>query len=119
MRLRSGIVRGLLALVLALSIAACDRAERKIVGKWRVDQNQTIEFFPDKTVVLSTPVTNFSGVYNFVSDNRIKMDFSGAIIGLAGPQIVNVGFDNGDLVMDADQNSSLFSGHHILKRVGG
>lgn len=119
MRLRSGIVRGLLVLVLALSIAACDRAERKIVGKWRVDQNQTIEFFPDKTVVLSTPVTNFSGVYNFVSDNRIKMEFSGAIIGLAGPQIVNVGFDNGDLVMDADQNSSLFSGHHVLKRVGG
>jgi len=119
MRLRSGLIRGLLALALAFAIAACDKAERKIVGKWRVDQNQTIEFFPDKTVVISTPVTNFSGVYNFVGDNRVKMEFSGVIIGLAGPQIVQIGFDKGDLVMDADSSSSLFSGHHVLKRVGG
>lgn len=119
MRLRSGLVRGLLALALVLAIAACDRAERKILGKWRLDQHQTIEFFPDKTVVLATPVTNFSGIYNFVGDDRMKLEFSGVIIGLAGPQIVNVGFENGDLVIDGDPSSSLFSGRHVLKRIGG
>ena len=119
MRLSSGVFRTIIAIAMALAIAACDRADRKIVGKWRVDDKQTIEFFQDKTIVLSTPVTNFSGVYSFVSDDRVKMEFGGVIIGFAGPQIVRVTFDNGDLVMDADQNSSLFSGHHVLKRIGG
>jgi hypothetical protein len=114
------IFRGLFAILIAVSISACAKpAEKEIVGKWRMAENQTIEFFPDKTLVLATAVKNFSGVYGFVSDDRIKIEFSGMIIGLAGPQIARVTFENSDLVMDGDENSSLFSGHHVLKRIGG
>jgi len=119
MRIRSGIVRTLLAAFFVFAIAACDTAESKIVGKWRIDEHQTLEFFPDRTLVLATPVNNFSGVYTFVGDDRIKMEFSGIIIGLAGPQIARVSFENGDLVLDGDSSSSLFAGHHVLKRIGG
>ncbi|HLF59055.1 MAG TPA: hypothetical protein VI732_05445 [Alphaproteobacteria bacterium] len=119
MRIQSGIVRWIVALVIVLSLAACDKPESKIVGKWRIDEHQTLEFFPDKTLVLATPVNNFSGIYTFVSGDRIKMEFSGIIIGLAGPQIARVSFESGDLVLDGDANSSLFSGQHVLKRIGG
>ena len=119
MRIRTGLFRAFLAVFVVVAVAACDKAESKIVGKWRLDEHQTLEFFPDKTLVLATPVNNFSGVYSFVSDDRIKMEFSGVIIGLAGPQIARVSFQDGDLVLDGDSSSSLFAGHHVLKRIGG
>jgi hypothetical protein len=114
------IIRGAIAVLLAIALFACGQpAEKKIVGKWRIDENQTIEFFPDKTLVLGTEIKNFSGVYNFVSDDRIKIEFSGVIIGLAGPQIAHVSFQDDTLILDGDSNSSLLPGHHELKRIGG
>jgi len=119
MRARSAIVRSLMAVLVVVLLAGCEKPESKIVGKWRLDEQQMIEFFSDSTLVLGTPVRNFSGVYSFVGEGRIKMEFSGAIIGLAGPQIARVSFQNGDLVLDGEQGSTLFAGHHVLKRIGG
>ena len=118
MRIHAAVVRGMLAIAIALSIAACAKPESEIVGKWRVDMNKTLEFFPDKTLEFVTPVANFSGVYSFVTKDRVKIDFSGPI-GLAGPQIVQVSFVQGDLVMVGDPNSRLFAGRHVLRRIGG
>ena len=118
MPIRSAALRVLFAIVIAVSIGACAKPESKIIGKWRMDENKTIEFFPDKTLILVTPITNISGVYSFVTKDRMKIEFSG-MIGLAGPQIVKVSFEQGDLVMEADESSSLFAGHHVLKRIGG
>jgi hypothetical protein len=117
---RSRFIRPFAALLIAVVLFACAKTpEQEIIGKWRLAEDQTIEFFPDKTLVLGTEIKNFSGVYNFVSDDRIKIEFSGLIIGLAGPQIARVSFQDQDLVLDGDTNSSLFPGHHVLKRIGG
>lgn len=120
MRLSVGVVRGLLAIVIVVAFAACAKPpSAQIIGKWRMGEDQTIEFFPDKTLVLATAVKNFSGTYSFVSDDRIKIEFSGIIAGLAGPQLAHVSFQDDSLILDGDSNSALFSGHHELKRIGG
>ena len=120
MRKRSRFIRSFAAILVAVALFACTKSpEQKIIGKWRLGEDQTIEFFPDKTLVLGTEIKNFSGVYSFVSDDRIKVEFGGLIIGLAGPQIARVSFQDDALVLDGDSNSNLFSGHHVLKRIGG
>lgn len=90
----------ILSLICLVLFAGCSTDQREaIIGKWdEIDGPEIIEFFDDGTVIVSNGVINFSGNYQFLDDNRIKIELGG-IAALAGTLIGTVSFSDNVMTM--------------------
>ncbi len=74
--------RKILAFVIAvvigsLFLAACSSPQKDIIGKWKLNDRETIEFFADGTIQGIEMGTPFSGKYKFIGDEHIDLDSNG------------------------------------------
>ncbi len=87
------------------AVVSCGGAESQIIGKWQfVDSAETIEFFSDGTVMTGGSLP-MGGSYDFVDQNRIRIQFGG-LGALAGPQIFGVQISGNRLALVPEYDPS-------------
>lgn len=69
-------------LVAVAVLPGCEKLmQPSIVGKWKADAGNTIEFFPDGTLQDSGALNTSNGTYTLLDGNRIKTDIEGVLWG--------------------------------------
>jgi uncharacterized protein (DUF2147 family) len=61
-------------LISTLLLAACSNPQRDILGKWKQNDGDTIEFSADGKVKGTLMGRTFSGKYKFIGDEHIVLD---------------------------------------------
>ncbi len=91
---------------LLATIVSCGGAESSIIGKWQMNNSpETLEFFPDGTVIKAGDVVPMVGDYRFISNDRMRIDFGG-LGSLVGPQVYRVDVSGNGLTMVPEQDPS-------------
>jgi len=64
--------------ILAFALSACSKPlEERIIGKWQEDNSpNTMEFFPDNTLLLTANGQEIGGTWLKVGDQRLKVEMS-------------------------------------------
>ena len=77
--------RGVSATIILLAFvifSGCDRLTKpSIVGKWKAEAGNTIEFFPDGTLKDTALLNTSDGTYVLLDGNRLKTDIEGVLWG--------------------------------------
>ena len=76
-----------------------------IVGEWRDDYGNKVEFYKDGTVVFGDEV---AGVYSFPDDNHIKFSTDG-LFGILGDQVYEIKISGNKLYLNSDFESFTYS----------
>jgi hypothetical protein len=66
----------LFVICFAIVFVSCQtKTEELIIGKWKASEsNDTCEFTPDSTVIISNNGNSISGNYQFLDSYRLKLD---------------------------------------------
>jgi hypothetical protein len=101
--------RTLVVLVSALLFVSCS-LKSSIVGKWQeIGGSETIEFFKDGTISLTSHGISLNGKYTFIEDDRIKVEFGG-LGSIAGPILYRASISSGELTLnDSKGKTSKFA----------
>ncbi len=66
------------AIFFILFLSSCgSKPEKDIIGKWRVTETMTVEFFKDETVKFSENDVQESETYAFIDKNRVRLKIDG------------------------------------------
>lgn len=96
----------IVAATLLATMVGCGGTESQIIGKWQgIDSSETIEFFKDGTLMTGGSPLSMGGVYSFVDQNRIRIEFGG-LGALGGPQVFRVELSGDRLTMVRENDPS-------------
>lgn len=87
----------ILGLIVSLLLAGCS-SNGKIIGKWEAEDGSSFEFFKDGTVTMTSYGISFTGTYEFVDTDRVKITMDG-LLGVAGGVIYDVEYSGGQLLL--------------------
>ena len=91
---------------LLTAILSCGGATSSIIGKWQMNSSpETLEFFPDGTVIKGGDSVPMVGDYRFISSDRMRIDFVG-LGSLVGPQVYRVDVSGDRLTMVPEHDPS-------------
>ncbi|WP_379866271.1 hypothetical protein [Marinobacter sp. M5B] len=95
--------KGVLILLALMAMTACSTDPREaIVGEWReIDGTEEVEFLSEGTVIFSDQGLTFSGDYEFIEKDRIKLRLGG-IAWLAGAIVAEVSISGNVLTLTAN-----------------
>ena len=89
----------LFAVAVALLVSGCGGSTAAIIGEWQVTNADLIfEFFQDNTVTLAQAGRTFTGQYNYIDNENIRLEGCQAIWGRASlyPRWQGAAIDAGD-----------------------
>ncbi len=111
--------RALLVLVLVGGwLAGCSESPQdQIVGRWQDAENANgsiLEFFKGGTVSFQESITGIAinGDYEFLDDETMKIELGG-ILAIAGASLYKVSFDNGRLLLTAQNSDGVLAYNRI------
>jgi hypothetical protein len=93
--------KGILLITLIVFLVVGCGANNELVGTWVGDEDVSIEFFRDGTVLINSLFFSVSGTYSIVDKNRVRLDLDG-FWGFAGAQVLQYSVSGNQLNLDGE-----------------
>lgn len=74
-------------IIIMIVLTGCG-TKNNLIGVWESEQGESIEFFKDGSLVISSSFFSASGTYSIVDKNRIRLTLDG-LWGIAGSQVID------------------------------